>query len=106
MWVGRWRSGFLRDTADHKSVDVTLSMTVHPRWQVEETLGFKAPRHLPTEYEDVRLVVRTPNKQESLNHMVSKSHESQRKLRMDFKNSKHVNLRIIELPNTENRDDD
>lgn len=50
--VGRWGGGFLKDTADPEWADLTLSS--HPRWQVKETPGFKAPRLLPTEYEDIR----------------------------------------------------
>lgn len=64
--VGRWVSK--RHRADHKCADLTLSMISHPRWQVKETLRFKAPRHLPTEYEDIRRK-KTTNKQEFLNHM-------------------------------------
>lgn len=55
-------SEFLKDTADHKCADTTLSMTSHPRWQVKETLGFKAPRYLPTEYEDIRKKKKKLNK--------------------------------------------
>lgn len=37
----------------HKCADLTLSLTSHPRWRVQETPGFKASRNLPTEYEDI-----------------------------------------------------
>lgn len=41
----------LKDTADPKCADLTLSVTFHPRWRVKETLGLKALRDLPKECE-------------------------------------------------------
>lgn len=46
--------GVLKDTADHKCADLTILVTSHPRWQMKETLGFKAPTHLPADHEDIR----------------------------------------------------
>lgn len=56
----------LKDTADPKCADLTLSVTFHPRWRVKETLGLKALRDLPEECETLG----KKKKQEALNCVV------------------------------------
>lgn len=67
---------------------------ISPQMASEGTLGFKAPRHLTAEYEDI-MGEGKKNKQESLNCIISKACRSRSNLRYNFKNNKHLNLRVI-----------